>query len=108
MEILRSVMARPNLSVNSMSLAGRRWSLAQPRKLDIARYLVSGRDTQAGTCSRAFPFQWLLMKPGGAGVSSYTLGRSCGAGALARETLSTAATARVFPKAEAVGNSISL
>jgi len=48
------------------------------------------------------------MKPGGAGVSSYTLGRSCGAGALARETLSTAATARVFPKAEAVGNSISL
>ena len=43
-----------------------------------------------------------LQNAGGAGVSTDTLGK-CGAGTLAR-VVSLAATAWVYPKAEAVGN----
>jgi hypothetical protein len=32
------------------------------------------KDRQAGKSRQLFPFQWLLAKPGGAGVSTCTLG----------------------------------
>src|SRR6516225_110484 len=58
MEIRRSVMARPNLSVRGML-----WNLQQEKK-------------QAGhvTMPRPFPFQLPLSKQGGDGVSTNTLG----------------------------------
>lgn len=88
-------MERPNLSVRGTSLVVSRWSLAQSTHLSFravrsrrrgrARNLLffhfqisllsMERNTQAGTCSRAFPFQWPLSKPGGTGVSTRTLGK---------------------------------
>jgi hypothetical protein len=56
---------------------------------------------------QAFPFQWLLAKPGGVGVSTSTLGSSV-VGTLAPCTVSHAAASWVFLKATAVGNSMTL
>src|SRR5215469_6928872 len=68
MEIRRSVMGRPNLSERSTRLAVGSWL-----KCVSATRSFSGKKKAGGRPS-AFPFQWLLTKPGGAGVSTRTLG----------------------------------
>jgi len=66
MEIRRSVMARPSLSVRTSG------QLPAP---SLGLVIANGKETQAGHPRQVFPFQWLLAKPGGAGVSTSTLGR---------------------------------
>src|ERR1700738_5241096 len=77
-------MARPNLSVKTMSLVDSRWSFAVSHWLAGVRVCraindhrprtVQEKDRRAGKSRRLFPFQWLLAKPGGTGVSTCTLG----------------------------------
>src|ERR1700724_1376975 len=76
-------MARPNLSVKTMSLVDSRWSFAVSHWLAGVRVCraindhrprtVQEKDRRAGKSRRLFPFQWLLAKPGGTGVSTCTL-----------------------------------
>src|SRR5438128_12351440 len=78
MEIRRSVIGRPNLSVSSIVVD--RWSLVvssagfgQRLTTKDQRLFWKG-DKTAGKSRRTFPFQSLLAKRGGAGVSPNTLG----------------------------------
>src|SRR6266849_3768863 len=86
MEIRRSVMGRPNLSVRG-KVVGRRWPVC------------SGKETQAGTSRQALPFQCTPQGAREALAFPPAPSGKCGAGALAR-VLSLAAVAWVCPKAE--------
>src|SRR5215469_2352300 len=109
MEIRRSVMGRPNLSERSTRLAVGSWL-----KCVSATRSFSGKKKAGGRPS-AFPFQWLLTKPGGAGVSTRTLGtvfppqnlepQSCQG---CEEKPSRAVRPRVYPEVRTVGNSQTL
>src|ERR1700730_13228019 len=87
MEIRRSVMGRPNLSERTIAFAlgpSRVLSTLAKRYMPSANCLWSKPytgfsklwkgDTQAGQFRQPFPFQWHPVKPGGAGVSTCTLG----------------------------------
>src|SRR5450631_1177313 len=83
-------MARPNLSVRTMALVMGRSSLMVGCPIlglvDNHRPTAywGGDTSRRNDSSKPFPFQWLLAKPGGAGVSALHPREQCGAGALAR------------------------